>query len=113
MDGSTPENSCCFLRASGGTDIAETQEIRLFVTIWINPPKNDIYLGLGWKSLNPDATVDLACLEPEKYSALEELCGVFPLFSVDFLCLICGLSVVLRPSRQTVGKDEELHSFSN
>lgn len=25
----------------------EFQEIGLFVTVWINPPKNDIYPGLG------------------------------------------------------------------
>jgi len=59
------------------------QEIGLFVIIWDNPPQNDICQGLRWKSLNPDARVDLARLEPEKYSVLEVLfhaflCG-FPL----------------------------------
>lgn len=88
MDGSAPDNSYFSLRALEGTEIAKSQETGLFVTVCINPPKKYIYPGLGRKSLNPHARVDLACLEPEKYSVLELLFGVFPLFSVDFLCLL-------------------------
>jgi len=32
---------------------------------------------------------------------------------ISSVCLSCGISVALGPSRQTVGKDKELHSFSN
>lgn len=32
---------------------------------------------------------------------------------ISYVCLSCGLPIVLQPSRQMVGKDEELHSFAN